>query len=777
MRQYIDTLQDVQGNALVGATVLVQNYIGGANASIFSDNGLTPILTSTVSTGADGQFSFFAADGNYNLVMSKNSTIFKTQSPVVLFDGAAQLTFSDTGAANAYAVSNSDLEKALRSGLRVSVLIANTNTGASTFQYNALAVKPIVLPGGGALSGGQLIANGIYRLEYDGTNWEINGGASAALPNYPITAAEVAASVTPVNYQYAAGNILRYGTNTTPGTTNMLSALQAAVAQAANTGAGSAPAYLPGAQIYYINGTVSVPALAQTLVIYGDGDHASVIYQHVDAHVFSVVASTAGARLVVRNLDFVAIVGSAMATGAAIKFVGTNAPPVRTLDIRNVSFQGSAAADEFKYGIYMTNVNQANIDNSIFNGVVGSGSSEHIHFESDAGNISAIAALINNCCTYNANYGLNAANFSNPGIENLTVTNGEHVGVVTGIIVQNTLGIATYVEPKVTILNVHINSTSYCVYVSQFLQVSIGAGCVFYRNGNLNNSAFIQLVGCQEFEVDVITQINDSTDCPAVTLDGTTTLTAHGIIDGVFSGKASSAFPVVNANVAAGVASASQTVATPGVFTTAAQSFVAGQPVYLTGSAPGGFSLNTTYYVIAAGLSSTSCELSATSGGSGIQCTSSAACTLNPQSLLADIVVRGVIRTGYTHWLPALSVNGNALAYAPGGAIMLQTPMILSTDTDSFNATITPTGTTPNLQVDASYAQGSVTINAASGTVATILGNRPSQRITFGCTSAGVILANNAGQFMPGGANYTFGAGQTIDLSRQASSWTAVGRQ
>lgn len=79
-----------------------------------------------------------------------------------------------------------------------------------------------------------------------------------------------------------------------------------------------------------------------------------------------------------------------------------------------------------------------------------------------------------------------------------------------------------------------------------------------------------------------------------------------------------------------GFASASQTVATPGVFTTVTQAFTAGQPVYLTGIAPGGFALNTVYYVIAAGLTTTSCQLAATIGGTGIQCTASAVCVVNP---------------------------------------------------------------------------------------------------------------------------------------------------
>lgn len=87
---------------------------------------------------------------------------------------------------------------------------------------------------------------------------------------------------------------------------------------------------------------------------------------------------------------------------------------------------------------------------------------------------------------------------------------------------------------------------------------------------------------------------------------------------------------VFNTQASVGIASASQTVATPGVFTTTTQAFTAGTPVFLTGIAPGGFSLNTAYYVIATGLTTTACELSATSAGTGIQCTASAACVINP---------------------------------------------------------------------------------------------------------------------------------------------------
>jgi hypothetical protein len=61
---------------------------------------------------------------------------------------------------------------------------------------------------------------------------------------YPRTASEIAAGVTPVNYFYPEGYLLRYGTNTTPGTTDMTTAFTNALA--ANYGR---TVWLPGQTI------------------------------------------------------------------------------------------------------------------------------------------------------------------------------------------------------------------------------------------------------------------------------------------------------------------------------------------------------------------------------------------------------------------------------------------------------------------------------------------------------------------------------------------------
>lgn len=212
MRQYIDTCQDTSGNALPGATCTVQNYPSGSLANIYSDNGLSLIPLSVVTADVTGQFSFFAADGDYILVLADNGTTYKTQSPVSLFDGAAQVTFADVGgAANIYGTTSTALEKALRAGLRASIQIANSNTGASTYAYNTLAAKPITYAGGAAINSGTLLVNGIYQLEYDGANWQIRNNSNSSSLNYPPTAVEAAIAGITINQSINYFDYRRYG--------------------------------------------------------------------------------------------------------------------------------------------------------------------------------------------------------------------------------------------------------------------------------------------------------------------------------------------------------------------------------------------------------------------------------------------------------------------------------------------------------------------------------------------------------------------------------------
>ena len=88
-------------------------------------------------------------------------------------------------------------------------------------------------------------ASGVLIFDEDELNASLTIG-EIGKTLYPQTVSEVAASVTPVSFQYPPGNLLRYGTNTEPGTTDLSSALQAAIDQ---QNQGGEPVVLPPQEI------------------------------------------------------------------------------------------------------------------------------------------------------------------------------------------------------------------------------------------------------------------------------------------------------------------------------------------------------------------------------------------------------------------------------------------------------------------------------------------------------------------------------------------------
>ena len=67
MQKYRDTVLDSSGNIIIGAVVTVV-LAGGGAATIYSDNGLT--VVSSVVSGADGSFFFYAANGRYTITVT-----------------------------------------------------------------------------------------------------------------------------------------------------------------------------------------------------------------------------------------------------------------------------------------------------------------------------------------------------------------------------------------------------------------------------------------------------------------------------------------------------------------------------------------------------------------------------------------------------------------------------------------------------------------------------------------------------------------------------------
>lgn len=78
---------------------------------------------------------------------------------------------TDTGVANAYALTFTASFSAYTDGIIIYFTPANTNTGASTLNVNGLGVLPIVNQDGSVLSGGQIVANQIVQVMYKSGNF------------------------------------------------------------------------------------------------------------------------------------------------------------------------------------------------------------------------------------------------------------------------------------------------------------------------------------------------------------------------------------------------------------------------------------------------------------------------------------------------------------------------------------------------------------------------------------------------------------------------------
>lgn len=195
----------------------------------WSDSGKIGANTNPIILDARGEAVIFW-DGTYKVQLQDSTgALIWTVDNISPLTVALLSNFSpDTGAVNAYVAVGGASTTAYVTGLNVTIKINTTNTGASTLNYGGLGVRNVFLDGH-ALSGGELQANNIYEMEYDGSVFQLLNWTD---PTRIRSAAEITAGVTPVNFARLPMDVDRYATNTTPGTTDMTAAFNAAVAVA-----------------------------------------------------------------------------------------------------------------------------------------------------------------------------------------------------------------------------------------------------------------------------------------------------------------------------------------------------------------------------------------------------------------------------------------------------------------------------------------------------------------------------------------------------------------
>lgn len=85
MQKYVNSVAATNGIPIAGALVQVNNYPAGTPATIYSDNGVT-VAANPLITDGSGNFSFYAADGRYQLVISGFNIQLATVNDIMLVD-------------------------------------------------------------------------------------------------------------------------------------------------------------------------------------------------------------------------------------------------------------------------------------------------------------------------------------------------------------------------------------------------------------------------------------------------------------------------------------------------------------------------------------------------------------------------------------------------------------------------------------------------------------------------------------------------------------------
>ncbi|MDE2105915.1 MAG: hypothetical protein KGL39_52320 [Patescibacteria group bacterium] len=167
MQRYINSVADLSGHPVSGASVQVNTYPGGTAATIYSDNGITP-QTNPITTPSDGGFSFYAENGLYELVISGNNIATQTITGINLFDQTETSAGNSVGFTTSGTTSGSVARALVDRGICVTDAPFNadpTGTNDSTASLNdavaALGSQggTVVLPPGDFLMDGIVISS------------------------------------------------------------------------------------------------------------------------------------------------------------------------------------------------------------------------------------------------------------------------------------------------------------------------------------------------------------------------------------------------------------------------------------------------------------------------------------------------------------------------------------------------------------------------------------------------------------------------------------------
>lgn len=186
------TIYFTVGNASTGASTINVNGLGVKGLTKNGSNALTnnDLVTSTiyeahydgtqwqVTNPSNGDFGTFTAHqffGNHT-----GSTTTPTPSTIGSSDVFPNTVATDSGIVNAYVVAPPTPVTALAFGATAFFTTANANSGATTINVSGLGVKALDKKGTTALVTGDILANALYMVQYDGTEWQLINPSTSA---------------------------------------------------------------------------------------------------------------------------------------------------------------------------------------------------------------------------------------------------------------------------------------------------------------------------------------------------------------------------------------------------------------------------------------------------------------------------------------------------------------------------------------------------------------------------------------------------------------------
>jgi hypothetical protein len=148
VQKYQDAILRSDGRPAAGATVTVTTAAGAA-ATLYSADGSGAYASNVVTADASGEYSFYAANGRYNLAIAFG-TASETKSDVLLFDPAdtGAVAAVDTSVADAGSYyTGTDVEEALQEvGAKLKEVIAVACSDETTALTSGAAKATFRMP-------------------------------------------------------------------------------------------------------------------------------------------------------------------------------------------------------------------------------------------------------------------------------------------------------------------------------------------------------------------------------------------------------------------------------------------------------------------------------------------------------------------------------------------------------------------------------------------------------------------------------------------------------